>query len=180
MEDGREPDPYPLWRAKTRSVHNNYLTLPVLFTMLAGHFAFTYAAEDAWLVLVAVMALTALLRVFFNRWHAGSRAWWAPAVAAVSVVALAFWLRPGDTTPIVPAEVTLAEVESVVAQRCAPCHSGASAPLGVRLETQEQIEARAQDIARMAVQTEAMPPGNSTGMTADERSLLAAWIAQSG
>jgi uncharacterized membrane protein len=161
-------------------VHNNYLTLPVLFTMLAGHFAFTYGADDAWLVLVAVMALTALLRVFFNRWHAGSRAWWAPAVATISVVALAVWLRPGDTTPIVPAEVTLAEVESVIAQRCAPCHSGASAPLGVRLETQEQIEERAQDIARMAVQTEAMPPGNSTGMTDDERALLAAWIAQSG
>ena len=180
MSAGREPDPYPLWRAKTRSVHNNYLTLPVLFTMLAGHFAFTYGADEAWLVLVAVIVLTALVRLFFNRWHAGRRAWWIPVVAGAGVAALAFWLRPDDTTPIVPNQVTFAEVESVVAQRCATCHSGATAPLGVRLETREQIDARIHDIARMAVQTEAMPPGNATGMTDEERSLLAAWVAQNG
>jgi uncharacterized membrane protein len=152
----------------------------VLFTMLAGHFAFTYGADRAWLVLFAVIVLTALVRVFFNRWHAGRRAWWIPAVSAVAVVALAFWLRPDDTTPIVPEQVTFAEVESVIAQRCAPCHSGAGAPLGIRFETQAEIEAHIHDIARMAVQTEAMPPGNRTGMTAGERSLLAAWIAQNG
>ena len=180
MEEGREPDAYPLWQAKTRSVHNNYLTLPVLFTMLAGHFAFTYGADQAWLVLVAVMLLTALVRVFFNRWHAGRRTWWVPAVAAVGVVALALWLRPDDAVPLVPEEVTFAEVQSVIAQRCATCHSGAGAPLGVRLETPAEIEARIHDIARMAVQTETMPPGNSTGMTDEERSLLASWIAQNG
>jgi uncharacterized membrane protein len=180
MEEGREPDAYPLWRANTRSVHNNYLTLPVLFTMLAGHFAFTYGADEAWLVLVAVMVLTALVRVFFNRWHADRRTWWIPVVAAVGVVALALWLRPDDTAPIVPEEVTFAEVQSVIAQRCATCHSGVGAPLGVRLETEAEIEARIHDIARMAVQTEAMPPGNATGMTDEERSLLASWIAQNG
>ena len=67
----------------------------------------------------------------------------------------------------------------MIAARCATCHSGASAPLGVRLETREQIEARADDIERQAVLTEAMPPGNATGMTDEERELLAAWIAQS-
>jgi uncharacterized membrane protein len=180
MEDGREPDPAPLRRAKARSVHNNYLTLPVLFTMLAGHFAFTYGASEAWLVLLAVIVLTALLRVFFNRWHAGRQVWWIPAVATVGVVALAFWLRPDDTTPATPGEISFAEVESVIAQRCATCHSGTTAPLGVRLETQDEIEARIHDIERMAVQTEAMPPGNVTGMTEEERTLLASWVAQNG
>ena len=52
MEERREPDPAPLLEAKNRSVHNNYLTLPVLFTMLAGHAAFTFGADEAWLVLV--------------------------------------------------------------------------------------------------------------------------------
>jgi uncharacterized membrane protein len=180
MEEGREPDPIPLLRAKSRSVHNNYLTLPVLFTMLAGHFAFTFGADDAWLVLVAIVVLAALLRVFFNRWHAGRRAWWIPAVATLAVVALAFWLRPEDVAPAAPDEVAFAEVESVIAARCATCHTGATAPLGVTLETPEQIEARIRDIERLAVQTNTMPPGNSTGMTDDERALLAAWIAQSG
>ena len=79
MAEGHEPDPAPLLEAKRRSVHNNYLTLPVLFTMLAGHFAFTFGADEAWLVLVLVFVLTAGIRHFFNLWHVGQRAWWIPA-----------------------------------------------------------------------------------------------------
>ena len=176
MEERREPDAQPLLVAKNRSVHNNYLTLPVLFTMLVGHFAFTFGADDAWLVLVVVFVVTALIRVFFNRWHAGRRAWWIPALATVAVVALAFWLRPGETSPVTR-PVGIDEAQAVISQRCAPCHSGAGAPLGVRFETRAEIEARADDIERQAVLTRAMPPGNSTGMTGEERDLLAAWIA---
>ena len=177
MEEKREPDPAPLIEAKNRSVHNNYLTLPVLFTMLAGHAAFTFGADNAWLVLVLIAVLTALIRVFFNSWHAGRRVWWIPVVATIATVAIAFWLRPESSAPAQPGAVSIAQVQSVIAQRCAPCHSGASAPLGIQLETAEQIEARASDIERMAVQTRAMPPGNTTGMTDEERDLLAAWIA---
>jgi uncharacterized membrane protein len=74
--------------------------------------------------------------------------------------------------------VAFSQVQPIVTQRCATCHSGVAAPLGVRLETQEQIEARADDIRRQAVETRAMPPGNATGMTEEERTLLAAWLAQ--
>ena len=178
MEEKREPDPTPLLEAKNRSVHNNYLTLPVLFTMLAGHFAFVFGADEAWLVFVAIALLTALIRVFFNRWHTGRRVWWIPVVATAGVVALALWLRPEDTGTSVTVPVTFSQIQPVIAERCAPCHSGASAPLGIRFETQEQIEARIDDIERQAVQTRAMPPGNATSMTEDERDLLAAWIAQ--
>ena len=66
----------------------------------------------------------------------------------------------------------------MIEERCATCHSGASAPLGVRLETEAEITARAEDIERQAVQTRSMPPGNATGMTEDERKLLAAWLAE--
>ena len=178
MEEKREPDPAPLLEAKNRSVHNNYLTLPVLFTMLAGHFAFVFGADEAWLVFVAIAVLTAFIRVFFNRWHAGRRVWWIPVVATAAVVALALWLRPEATATSVTGPVTFAQIQPVIAERCAPCHSGASAPLGIRFETRKQIEARIDDIERQAVQTRVMPPGNATGMTEDERDLLAAWIAQ--
>jgi uncharacterized membrane protein len=177
MEEKREPDPAPLREAKNRSVHNNYLTLPVLFTMLTGHFAFVFGADEAWLVFVAIAVLTALMRVFFNRWHAGRREWWIPAVAAVGVVALAFWLQPEDAVSDVAEPVAFEQIAPVIEERCATCHSGASAPLGVQLETQEQIEARVDDIERQAVLTRAMPPGNATGMTEEERELLAGWIA---
>src|SRR5206468_10091456 len=110
MEEKREPDPAPLLEAKNRSVHNNYLTLPVLFTMLAGHFAFVFGAHDAWLVFVVIAVLTALIRVFFNRWHAGRRAWWIPVVAAVAVVGLAIWLKPEEAPSSVTGPVSFAQV----------------------------------------------------------------------
>ncbi len=179
MEEKREPDAAPLLEAKNRSVHNNYLTLPVLFTMLSGHFAFVFGADEAWLVFVAIAVLTALIRVFFNRWHAGHREWWIPAVAAIGVVAVALWLQPGDAGSDVSVPVSFEQIAPVIEERCATCHSGASAPLGIQLETQEQIEARADDIERQAVLTRAMPPGNATGMADEERELLGAWVAQS-
>jgi len=64
---GREPDPRWNVRGKTRSVHNNYLTLPVVFAMLSNHFTFTYGHANGWIVLVAMMAIGALVRHYFNR-----------------------------------------------------------------------------------------------------------------
>ncbi len=177
MEEKREPDAAPLLEAKNRSVHNNYLTLPVLFTMLAGHAAFTFAHDQAWLVLVLVALVLAWVRHFFNLWHTGRRAWWILATSAVAVVALAVWLRPEEAGTSVTGPVTVDQVLPIVAERCATCHSGVTAPLGVRLETRAQIEARVDDIERQAVLTQAMPPGNATGMTEAERELLGAWIA---
>jgi uncharacterized membrane protein len=177
MEEKREPDAAPLLEAKNRSVHNNYLTLPVLFTMLAGHFAFVFGADEAWLVFVLIAVLTALIRVFFNRWHAGQRVWWIPAVAAVAVVALALWLQPEESSPSTSPPPSFAQVQAVMTARCVPCHSGASAPLGIRFETRQEIKAHADDIERQAVQTKAMPPGNATGITDQERELLGAWVA---
>src|SRR5687768_2630200 len=107
-QQGREPDPAPGLRAKQRSVHNNYLTLPVVFAMLAGHFPLTFGREHAWLVLVAIFALVAAVRHFFNLWHRGTRAWWIPAAVAVGAVGLAVALAPDDT-PAVSRTVSDAE-----------------------------------------------------------------------
>jgi uncharacterized membrane protein len=178
MAAGGEPDPAPLLEAKNRSVHNNYLTLPVLFTMLVGHFAFVFGHEDAWLALVLIAVILAMVRHFFNLWHERRRAWWIPALAGVAAIGLAFWLEPDDAPTAGGDVVTFAQVAPIVEQRCASCHGSASAPLGVRLETEQEITARAEDIERQAVLTRAMPPGNSTGMTDEERALLGAWIAQ--
>jgi uncharacterized membrane protein len=74
--------------------------------------------------------------------------------------------------------VAFAEVQSIIDARCAPCHSGTAAPLGIKFEMREQIEAWAGAIEQQAVLTRGMPPGNTSGMTEDERELLGAWIAQ--
>ena len=183
-EAGREPDPRPGIVAKQRSVHNNYLTLPVLFTMLVGHFPFTYTHDHAWAVLVALMAVGAAIRVYFNRRHAGQTLWWIPVGCACAIAALAIWLRPAETKPAAGGTaVTFARANQVVQARCAPCHSlhptqpGFDAPpADVVLDTPEQIHARAASIKAVAVDSTFMPLGNATKMTQAERTLLGQWI----
>jgi uncharacterized membrane protein len=184
-EAGREPDPRPGIVAKQRSVHNNYLTLPVLFTMLAGHFPFTYTHDHAWAVLVALMAVGAAIRHYFNRRHAGETLWWIPVGCACAIAGIAVWLRPSEARPASNgAVVSFAQAHRIVQARCAPCHSmhptqpGFTAPpADVVLDTPEQIHALAAQIRAVAVEGTVMPLGNATHMTEPERAALGQWIA---
>jgi uncharacterized membrane protein len=173
----RAPDPAAGARGKQRSVHNNYLTLPVIFTMIAGHFPQTYGAPHAWAVLVALMAVGAWIRVYFNLRHAGSTHWEIPVTAALAIAAIAVWIRPEATAA--PAQaVTFSEARQIVDRRCVTCHSGSAAPAGLRLDDDAVLRERAGDVSRQ-VTTKAMPPGNQTGMTQEERDRLAAWAVGS-
>jgi uncharacterized membrane protein len=180
---GQEPDPAPGLRAKQRSVHNNYLTLPVVFAMLSNHFPAAYGHSNAWLVLVALMAIGAWIRHFFNLRHAGRTVWWIPITAALGIVAVAVAIRPDDgASGAQPsAAVPFVQVRAIVQARCEPCHSThptevAAPPLGIVFETPEQIRASASAIRRVAVDSRTMPLGNATHMTDRERELLGAWI----
>ena len=185
-EAGREPDPAPALRAKQRSVHNNYLTLPVVFAMLSNHFPATYGHSWSWLVLVALMTIGAWIRHFFNLRHAGRTVWWIPVTAALGIAVVAVAIRPDDgsgsarTGSVV---VPFARAQAIVQERCVPCHSVQptkvdAAPLGIVFDTSEQIEAQASLIERVAVSSKTMPLGNATGMTQAERDELGAWIRQ--
>ncbi len=185
-EAGREPDPRPGFEAKRRSVHNNYLTLPVLLTMISNHFPFTYGHTHAWLVLMALMVVGAWIRHFFNLRHDGRTVWAIPITAALAIAGIAFALRPSadGSTANSPA-VAFSRVRQIVERRCVPCHSDhptnktfTTAPLGVKLDTPEEIRARAEDIRRQSVDSTSMPLGNLTHMTPEERDLLGAWIGQ--
>jgi len=181
----REPDPRHNARGKQRSVHNNYLTLPVVFAMLSNHFPFTYGHRHAWLILVVLLVLGAWTRHFFNLRHRGRNAWWILVMVAAGVAALAVLIRPG--TPVLHAAGAappFARVQAIVQERCAPCHSlhptqpgYPAAPLGIRFDTRAEIETQAGLIAQLAVQTQTMPPGNVTHMTPAERAALARWLA---
>ena len=181
---GREPDARYGIRGKQRSIHNNYLTLPVLFTMLSNHFPMTYGHPQGWLVLLALMGLGAWVRHFFNLRHQGRVVWAIPASAAVGVVALAVAIAPRGVG-VSQSGVSFAQAQAVIARRCVPCHSAtpvqpgfSQAPNGVMFDTPAQIVGRAQRIYQQAVVTRNMPFGNLTGMTQDERDLLAAWVQQ--
>ena len=127
-EAGREPDPEPGLQAKQRSVHNNYFTLPVLLTMLAGHFPFAYGAHHAWLVLVALMLIGAWARLFFNLRHSGRTFWRMAVAAAAAFVALAVVVERADEPAAPAASVDVAHGKEVFASAgCGSCHSLADA-----------------------------------------------------
>jgi uncharacterized membrane protein len=182
-EAGREPDPAANERAKLRSVHNNYLTLPVVFTMLSNHFPFTYGHSYAWLILVVLLLIGAWVRHFFNLRHLGRTVWAIPVSAAIAIAVLAILIRPQTESTAGTPAVPFAHVARIVEERCAACHSEHptkvdTAPRGVKLDTAEEIKSQATAIQVQAVQTKAMPLGNVTGMTQAERDLLGRWIAQ--
>ena len=186
---GREPDPRPALRGKQRSVHNNYLTLPAIFAMLSNHFPTTYGHQYGWLILVAILGILVAVRHFFNLRHQGRTVWAIPVAAAVAMAGVAIAIAPwGQTAADGDASaspVAFETVHGIIEARCQVCHSehpiqeGFSAPpLGVTFDTPEQIQAQAARIEQMAVITKAMPLGNVTGMTQDERDTLGAWIRQ--
>jgi uncharacterized membrane protein len=170
--------------AKRRSVHNTYLALPVVLTMISNHFPFLYGDEHAWLVLVALMVISAWVRHFFVLRRRGRTVLWIPAAAVVATVAVALAIKPDEATGPAGERVTAAQATAIVQRRCVTCHSAnptndqfRSAPAGVVLDTTEQIRVRAGQIEAQAVDSTAMPLGNVTGMTDQERQALGAWIA---
>jgi len=180
-EAGREPDAAAGLRAKQRSVHNNYLTLPVVFTMISNHFPITYGHSYSWLTLVALLVIGAWVRHFFNLRHTGRAAWWIPVTAALAIAGVAVAIRPHGSSG--GTAVPFTRAQAIVQARCVPCHSAQptkadSAPLGLVFDTPEQIHAQASLIEQVAVRTKVMPLGNKTGMTQSERDVLGAWIQQ--
>jgi uncharacterized membrane protein len=187
---GRQPDPALGAQAGQRSLHNNYLTLPVLFLMISNHYPLSFATHWNWLIVAVVIIVGAVIRHFYNVRHAGRPSpWWTWGVAAVGM-AMIVWLSaapPGgdeSAASVVPAPVAFAEVENVVLSRCSMCHAAepvwagiAAPPKGVRLDTPEMIRKHAGEIRLQATLTHAMPPGNVTELTQAERRTLAAWIA---
>jgi len=189
-ERGREPDPNAGLRGRLRSVHNTYFTLPVLFTMISNHYALTFGARYNWLVLIALCAAGALIRVYFVQRHkrrerGGATAPW-PAVAALGLLAATAWtLAPHTMRPASAANsggASFTAVRQIVARRCVPCHAAAptqpgfaAAPKGLMLDSPDALVSHAA-LIEPQVATRAMPIGNLTGMTDPEREALLDWI----
>ncbi len=180
---GRAPDFRYGMLGKTRSVHNTYFTLPVLFIMISNHYPMTYQSPYGWITLVFISLAGVLVRQFFLYTHKGRIVLALPLAALVILAAVAFAIapRPG---PANAEPVSFAQVQPIVAQRCAVCHSThptqpgfTTAPAGVLLDTPAHIATNAQRIQTQAVTTHAMPLGNVTGMSDAERATLGAWIA---
>ena len=178
MKAGQTPDPIHPIRAKQRSVHNTYFTLPVLFAMLSNHYSMTYAAENNWLVLVLIMLAGALIRQFFVLRHKGPPQYGWFAAGAVILLGVIIWLAPAPqpTAPAVAAAPKLAEIQAIVEQRCAMCHNAQVISKNIQLHTPELLVKNAQAVYQQAVLTRIMPMSNATQITEEERAKIGAWV----
>jgi uncharacterized membrane protein len=188
---GESPDPVYGYKAKLRSTHNNYATIPVLFIMLSNHFPMTYGHEYGWLILAVLALIGAWARHFFNLRHKGIV---KPMilVSALAAFALVAWVtRPVaagvDTTASHTSlpRVTDVQALTIVGNRCSACHSSTpgddvfkAAPGGVMFDNLDQIKAMKERILARAVHTHDMPFMNKTGMTDEERQTLERWLNQ--
>ena len=193
-ESGKEQDYALNQRAKQRSIHNNYMTFPLLFIMLSNHFPGTYSHPLNWLVLFVVMFGGAGVRHFMNIRYSlkSTGAWLGPIIAIVVVTtALLFGLtaRPAVATPVPTAEtpklpaVQFAQVQQIIRSRCVACHSATPtepmfpvAPTGVMFDSPAQILLLAPRIKERAVVTRTMPFINKTWMADEERELVGRWV----
>jgi uncharacterized membrane protein len=186
MAAGGKPDPIHGLRAKQRSVHNNYFTLPVVFLMISNHYAMTYRHEHSWAVLAVIMAAGVLIRHFFNLRHKGRTEYKYPIAGVLLLLALAVAIAPKRPTAGVAANdpaAQFAQVQAIIAQRCVACHSDrptqpgfATAPAGIMLNSPELIHQNAAKIYQQSVQLKAMPIANLTNMTDAERAQVGAWF----
>ncbi|MGV3650905.1 MAG: urate hydroxylase PuuD, partial [Devosia sp.] len=183
--------------AKQRSLHNNYLTLPVIFFMLSSHYPLAFATQWNWLIAALIFLVGVVIRHYFNTRHArkGNPHWtWAVAVALFLIIA---WL---STAPKLPtgAETVLSPsaaafkasphfvaVSQIVDTRCVMCHTAEPVwdgvhqpPKNVILDTPIAVANHAHEIAIQSGWSHAMPPGNVSEMTDAERALIVAWFRE--
>ena len=189
--EGREQDRALSNRAKQRSIHNNYMTFPLIFIMVSNHFPSTYSHQLNWLILAVLMTGGALVRHFMNI-RFGFPAW-KPLLgltAAATVVLAYFLVSTPASSGMSDAElakgppVPFESVQAIVSLRCVACHSATPsdalfrvAPNGLKLDTPEEIAATARRI-RVRVEGRTMPFANRTNMTDEERTTVARWVAQ--
>lgn len=193
MKAGEAPDPALGKQSKQRSVHNNYLTLPVLFFMISNHYPLAFATQYSWAIAGLVFLIGVLIRHFFNTMHStGRREYWTFALSLILFIAI-IWLSSypkaqveadaaSETAQAFMADPHFDEVSSTVMGRCSMCHAAepfwegiAVAPKNVRLDTPEAIAKHAREIYIQAGRSHAMPPGNVSMMTPAERDLLVVW-----
>ena len=179
--------PPPVERGKAgalRSLHNNYLTLGVLFAMISSHFPGTWGYDHGWALFVALTVTGAMLRHAINLSEQGRRVVWLVPAAVLIALAAALVARPHRPAVDPTAErVTTSQVQQVIAARCLACHATEPffqgivvPPKGVVFDTPAQLEAQADTIAQQ-VSSGVMPLANMTQMTDEERLLIARWHA---
>ena len=187
----QKPDMSMANSAKTRSIHNNYMTLPVLFIMISAHYPFTYGHKYNWLILALISVIGALVRHYFNLRNKKQYKPWILPVAAIGMVLLIFYtalpkiISNQDNAVLSTEKISFVEINNIIKYRCGVCHAKNpttagidSPPKGIVFDSVQDILKNLSIIQAQAVDSDAMPPGNMTGITQQEREKLLLWIQQ--
>lgn len=182
--EGQPLNPQLGKNALVRSLHNNYFTLPVLFVMISNHFPSTFGNAYPWLILALITLGTAGVKHYLNIKEKGQLSIWVLPVSIIILLGAAFITAP-DKPGACNSEVSFAEVNTIIQNRCIACHSARPtdevytvAPNGVMYDTPEAIEQKKTMIMQRVVVTKTMPQNNKTNMTQKERDIIRCWIEQ--
>ena len=185
-KQGKEPDAFQGRKAFLRSLHNNYMTLPVLFIMISNHFPSTYGSEFNWAVLAGLFVVGTGVRHYYNLLGKGQNIFWILPAAVVGMIGLAMVTKPPPAHQLAGGrQIEFSEAQALISKRCVSCHSAnptdkvfVVAPKGVMFDTPDQIVQHQDKIFIQAVTTKVMPLGNTTFITEEEREIIGAWIQQ--
>ena len=176
--------------AKTRSIHNNYITLPVLFIMISSHFPYTYGHKYNWLILAFISIIGATVRHYFNLRNKKQYKPWILPISALGMLLLMLYvslpkIKIDESISSLDKEISFNEVNNIIKYRCGICHSSNPTfegyddpPLGIIFDTSEDILKNTDKIKAQAIDSDIMPPVNITGITASERKKIGLWIKQ--
>ncbi|GAA4354378.1 urate hydroxylase PuuD [Hymenobacter saemangeumensis] len=188
---GQPLDPTLGKNALQRSLHNNYLTLPVLFVMVSNHFPSTFSNAFPWAVLAAISLGTAGVKHWLNLREKHQTSVWVLPASAALLLAVAFVTAPKNqaagAASTCTEQVSLTQVNQIMQRRCVQCHSARptddifkSPPNGVAFDSPDDIVRRKDQIMQRVVVTKTMPQNNKTDMTDEERDMIRCWIEQGG
>ena len=184
------PNPIHGAIAKQRSLHNNYLTLPVIFIMISNHYPLIYATKYSWIIISIILIIGALIRHFFNIKHTGAKPPYWVCVPIIILGSIIFYIsdlgkpklnnvkNTATLIEIIP-EKTLVSAQEIIVSKCSMCHAKEplwenmkNAPKLVNLETPTDIINNIDNIYKQSVLSYAMPPGNISFLEENERSLI--------
>jgi len=188
VEDGSTPDSKYGLNAKLRSTHNTYITLPVIFIMISNHYPMTFNHNAGWIVLMALILITAAIRQYFVLRHFGKNQPGIIVGAVAATIVLAYLIAPAKiaiSAEQLKQKVTMQQVQTIIEKRCSACHSEQNtddiftvAQGGVVFNGAASIEQWAPRIKARVIDAKDMPFMNKTQMTDEERTSLAIWLTQ--
>ena len=188
--ENKKPDLEKGISAKNRSIHNNYITLPVLFIMISTHFPFTYGHKYNWFILVLISIIGASVRHYFNLRNKKQHKVWILPTAAIGMIFLSLYVSIPKMNKNIDnihsnEIISFNEVSNIVKYRCGVCHAAKptfdgfdNPPLGIIFDFTQDILNNINKIKAQSIDSDIMPPGNLTGMTEEERIKINTWIMQ--